>query len=107
MTTHHQRIFAYLEEFGSISPMEAFRDLGETKLSTRIGEMRRRGIEIDQAEEQGKNRYGDTVRYMRYSLAKGASGGQIATPVCAPARNDRNQGVSAAFFERTSERPGE
>ena len=38
--THHQRIFDYMERFGSISPMEAFRDLGETKLSTRIGEMR-------------------------------------------------------------------
>lgn len=68
--THHQRIFDYMERFGSISPWEAFRDLGETKLSTRIGEMRRRGIEIEQAEETGKNRFGQPTRYMRYWLAE-------------------------------------
>lgn len=68
MATHHQRIFAYMERWGSISPMEAFMDLRETKLSTRIGEMRRRGIEIECREETGKNRYGQEVRYMRYSL---------------------------------------
>jgi len=48
--THHERIYDYMDRFGSITPMEAFRDLGETKLATRIGEMRRKGIEIDQAE---------------------------------------------------------
>ena len=84
--THHQRIFEYMDKFGSISPMEAFADLGETKLSTRIGEMRRRGIEIEGREEIGKNRYGQPVRYMRYRLAEkknvagsvfiGASGGR-------------------------------
>lgn len=70
MATHHQRIFDYMERFGSISPMEAFRDLGETKLSTRIGEMKRRGIEIESCEETGKNRYGQPTRYMRYRLAQ-------------------------------------
>ena len=66
--THHQRIYDYMSKFGSISPMEAFSDLGETKLATRIGEMRRRGIEIDQREETGVNRFGQEVRYMRYWL---------------------------------------
>ena len=66
--THHQRIYEYMDKFGSISPMEAFSDLGETKLATRIGEMRRRGIEIEGREEVGKNRFGQEVRYMRYRL---------------------------------------
>lgn len=70
MATHHQRIFDYMERFGSISPMEAFADLGETKLSTRIGEMKRRGIEIEGREEVGKNRFGQECRYMRYQLAE-------------------------------------
>ena len=67
--THHQRIYDYMSRFGSISPMEAYNHLGETKLSTRIGEMRRRGIEIEGREEVGKNRFGQEVRYMRYRLA--------------------------------------
>lgn len=50
--------------------MEAFSDLGITKLATRISEMRRDGIEFDQVWECSKNRYGDDVRYMRYSRSK-------------------------------------
>ena len=68
--THYQRIYDYMSKFGSISPMEAYDHLGETKLSTRIGEMKRRGIEIEGREEVGKNRFGQEVRYMRYRLAE-------------------------------------
>jgi hypothetical protein len=32
----YERIDKYLDDFGSISPMEAFHDLGITKLATRI-----------------------------------------------------------------------
>lgn len=79
--THHQRIHQYMLEFGSISPMEAFRDLGETKLSTMIGEMKRRGIEIESCEETGKNRYGQPTRYMRYRLAqKKSTAGSVVIP---------------------------
>lgn len=57
-----------MERFGSISPMDAFNDLGITKLSTRIGEMKRRGIQIDQRLCVGKNRFGEDIKFMRYSL---------------------------------------
>jgi len=50
--------------------MEAFSDLGITKLATRISEMRKDGIEFEQVWECSKNRYGDDVRYMRYSRSK-------------------------------------
>ena len=33
----HERIDHYLDQFGSISPLEAFRDLGITKLSCVTG----------------------------------------------------------------------
>jgi hypothetical protein len=58
-----------MEDFGSISTMEAFRDLGITKLSTRIGEMIQNGEKIAKKMEQTKNRYGESVSYMRYSRA--------------------------------------
>lgn len=67
--TQHEMILSYMEEYGSITPMECFTHLGITKLSTRIGEMRRGGLDIRQEMEKGKNRMGIETRYMRYSLA--------------------------------------
>ena len=66
--TQKQRILAYINEFGSITPMEAFADLGITKLATRISEIDALGRPIHKEWENGKNRYGETIRYMRYSL---------------------------------------
>lgn len=65
-----EKIIQYINDFGSISPMEAFSDLGITKLATRISEMRKDGIEFEQKWECSKNRYGQSVRYMRYSMGK-------------------------------------
>lgn len=64
--TQHEKILQYINDFGSISPMEAFTDLGITKLATRISEMRRDGIDFNQRMETSKNRYGEKVHYMRY-----------------------------------------
>ena len=66
--TQQQRILQYMRDFGSLSPMEAFRDLGITKLATRISEMTRSGQAVTRQMEISHNRYGDTVRYMRYRL---------------------------------------
>lgn len=68
--TQGERIIEYIEEFGSITPMDAFKDLGITKLATRISELKREGVEFEQEYEAGKNRYGETVHYMRYRLKK-------------------------------------
>ena len=64
--TQHERILQYIKEFGSISPMEAYGDLGITKLATRISEMRADGMEFDQRIEKRKNRYGENIHFMRY-----------------------------------------
>lgn len=64
--TQHERIIDYLEKCGSITPMDAFNDLGITKLATRIGELKREGYEFEQELESGKNRFGEKVHYMRY-----------------------------------------
>ena len=68
--TQHDMIKQHMADFGSITPMEAFTDLGITKLATRIGELDRQGTRIDRHMETGKNRYGKTTRYMRYRLAE-------------------------------------
>lgn len=41
--TQKQRILKYLNDFGTITPMQAFHDLGITKLATRISEMKKDG----------------------------------------------------------------
>ena len=64
--TQYEKILQYINDFGSISPMEVFNDLGITKLATRISEMRRDGIDFNQRMETSKNRYGEKVHYMRY-----------------------------------------
>ena len=54
--TQHQRIIQYMQDFGSITPMEAFSELGITKLATRIGEIAQRGHGISREMETAKNR---------------------------------------------------
>ncbi len=68
--TQCERIVEYMKMFGSISPLEAFRDLGITKLATRISEMRKTGMEFEQEYMKSKNRFGEDVYFMRYYLPK-------------------------------------
>lgn len=70
-TTQAERIYEYMNRFGSITPMDAFSDLGITKLATRVSEMIGDGVQIEKKLEKSKNRYGQTVHYMRYRLGKG------------------------------------
>ena len=70
--TQGERILDYISRYGSITPMEAFSDLGITKLATRVSEMKREGIEFDQEIVKSKNRFGESVHYMKYRL-KGVS----------------------------------
>ena len=69
LTDQQMDILCYIYDFGSISPMEAFNDLGITKLSTRVSEMKVIGILFDQTYENRKNRFGKKVHYMRYRKA--------------------------------------
>lgn len=74
--TQGERILNYIDRFGSISPMEAFRDLGITKLATRISELKRDGYQFEQSYEKVNNRFGEPVMYMRYSRKEVAHGGE-------------------------------
>ena len=66
--TQRAKIRAYLEEHGSITPMEAFSKLHITKLSTRIGEMNALGAGIKIEYINDFNEDGNHIRYARYSL---------------------------------------
>ena len=66
--TQKEMVVKYIKDFGSISPMEAFSDLGITKLATRVSELIRDGENIKKQPEQRMNRYGKKCRYMRYTM---------------------------------------
>lgn len=66
--TQREQIIDYLNQFGSITPMEAFADLGITKLATRISEMRKDGKEFKIETVTSTNRFGKTIRFAKYSL---------------------------------------
>ena len=64
--TQQERILDYIDKHGSITPMDAFLDLGITKLATRVSELIRGGVRISKSQKSGKNRFGEPVRYMEY-----------------------------------------
>ena len=70
--TQRELILNYIRDFGSITPMQAFFDLGITKLATRISEMRKDGMQFKIDTVTSKNRYGKTVRFAKYSFLKEA-----------------------------------
>ena len=64
--TQKERIRKYLDDFGSITPLEAMADLGIMRLGARIWEMIRDGEPIVRETVRGVNRYGQTTRYAKY-----------------------------------------
>ena len=63
-----QRTLNYIQDFGSITSLEAFKDLGCTRLSAQIYLLKKDGYKFKKEKEAVKNRWGDTVRYDRYFL---------------------------------------
>lgn len=66
--TQCERIIDYINDFGSITSMEAMQDLGCMRLASRICDLKRRGYKIVSKTEIGKNRYGEPITYSRYFL---------------------------------------
>ena len=71
MVSQKKMVLDYIREFGSITPIDAFRDLGITRLSAVVFNLREEGHDIDKSIEIGKNRFGNRTRYARYSFGKG------------------------------------
>jgi len=61
-----ERILKYIDTHGSITPWEAFQELGITKLATRISELRKDGEKIEKRYVSGINRFGEKITYMEY-----------------------------------------
>lgn len=66
--TQQNLILDYMKIHKTITPYESFEKLGCTKLSTRIGELKRQGYIITSDWIEDVNRFGENVRYKRYTL---------------------------------------
>lgn len=67
--TQKEAVMQYIKDYGTITPFQAFEDLGITKLATIVSLLRREdGIEFNIETVGTKNRYGNHVNYARYSF---------------------------------------
>lgn len=62
------RIVNYINEFGSITQLEALRDLGCFRLASRITDLKRKGYNVHREMITVKNRYGEPVQIARYRI---------------------------------------
>ena len=70
--TQSERINRHLRDYGSISSMEAVQEYGIMRLASRISDLKKAGIPIRREMIVGKNRYGESTSYARYSVDQGA-----------------------------------
>ena len=68
MATQCERILQYMRDFGSISQLEAMRDLGVMRLAARVADLKEDGHTITRKMVKKKNRYGEPVSFAEYRL---------------------------------------
>jgi hypothetical protein len=71
--TQNERILKYIEEFGSITQIDALRDLACMRLASRVSDLRSKGVNIVSKTEAVKNRYGESCHIKRYSFGEGVN----------------------------------
>lgn len=60
------RVLKYLQFYGSITPLDAFREFGIMRLAAVVFELRK-FYEIQTVMEKSKNRFGEEVQFARYT----------------------------------------
>ena len=65
-TTQNDRALAYMRSHKGIASLDAYRDLGCTRLSARIADLKGMGITIGKIMADRENRYGETVKVAQY-----------------------------------------
>lgn len=67
-----QRVLDYMSMFGSITPLQAFADLGVTRLAAVIFNIKKKvpALRIETEILNSKNRFQESVRYAKYYFGK-------------------------------------
>lgn len=66
--TKTQAVLDWLQTHASISSMEAIQNFGATRLSAIIFKLRERGHDIETVMCEGRDRFGNPMRFARYYL---------------------------------------
>ena len=72
--TQCERVLAYIEDFGSITSLQAVQDLGCMRLASRINDLKRMGYPVRKRSAKAANRYGETVYFAEYYLGERVNG---------------------------------
>lgn len=63
------KVLRFIQANGSITSMQAFYNLGVTRLAARIANLRERGVGIESKTVSGKAKDGTPIHYSVYSLS--------------------------------------
>lgn len=66
--TQCERVLKYIDDFGSITQLEAMADLGIMRLASRVSDLKKAGYPLNVTMVSGKNRYGEPTHYARYTM---------------------------------------
>lgn len=69
LTTAEERVFSFMLDFGGITTLDAFVELGDSRLSARIFTLKEKGVPIGDERIKVKNRYGEKRSVKRYFIA--------------------------------------
>ena len=66
--TQCEKILQHLEQYGSITAMEAVNEYGIMRLASRITDLKKQGVPISRDIVSGKNRFGENIYFAKYTL---------------------------------------
>ncbi len=68
--THKTRLLQYLEDYGSITSLQAIQDLGNTRLAATICDLRKEGHEIVSSDVKVPTRWGTQTTVTKYTYSR-------------------------------------
>lgn len=66
--TQKERILRHLRDYGSITQLEALKEYGIMRLSSRVSDLKAEGYPIRREMVTTKNRYNENTSYARYFM---------------------------------------
>ena len=66
--TQSQMVLRHLEDYGSITQMDAIRDYGIMRLASRVNDLRKAGHPIISERVDGENKFGEKCHWARYRM---------------------------------------
>ncbi len=67
--TQKDKVLAYMQQYGSITPLDAMREFSCMRLGARIADLKADGYDIRTELRAGKNKFGEATHWASYSIA--------------------------------------